>query len=151
MVTATVQCKRQQQEQNKATETLMCCKHTPLLKELCEPHLQALGAKALPGAPSRALQSASAPAAVGCSQHCVAPSAPNAGTQHPTVPHPCRPQGQVSPEAISCAIQTTRGKGRKGQRPETLQWRASPGPIPPFPAPATPGQRETCPIYTARK
>lgn len=81
MVTATVQCKRQRQEQNKATETLMCCKHTPLLKELCEPHLQAPGAKASPGAPSRALQSASAPAAVGCSQHRVAPSVPKC--RHP--------------------------------------------------------------------
>lgn len=58
------------------------------------------------------------PAAVGRPQHCVAPSVPNAGTQHPTVPHPWRPQGQVAPEAISCAIWTLRGKGRvRGQKP----------------------------------
>lgn len=83
------------------------------------------------------------PAAVGHPQHCVAPSVPK--RRHPA------PNSSPSLEATRpgcsgsyqlCHLDSS--WQRKGQRPETLQWRASPGPIPPFPAPATPGQRETC-------
>lgn len=120
MVTATVQCKRQQQEQNKATETQMCCNTHHSWRNRCEPHLQVLGADRLPKQQPGAPRSASAPEPQYCapprSSSCPA-QAPLSQHPTPTGSHPWRPQGQVSPEAISCAVWTPRGRGRKGQRP----------------------------------
>lgn len=143
MVTATVQCKRQQQEQNKATETQMCCNTHHSWRNRCEPHLQVLGADRLPKQQPGAPRSASAPEPQYCapprSSSCPA-QAPLSQHPTPTGSHPWRPQGQVSPEAISCAVWTPRGRGRaKDPAVESYPWPISAPP----PTLDTPGQRET--------
>lgn len=123
--------------------------HTPLLKEPLWTSPPSAGCWQIAQATTRSSTQCQCPGAPLEPQHCAPPRSSSCPaqallSQHPTPTgsHPWRPQGQVSPEAISCAVWTPRGRGRKGQRPCSGELPLA-NFSPPLPALDTPGQRET--------